>query len=138
MRTIKKVDHDEELFISYTESLESTEERQKELIERYFFHCHCSLCTADPHQGKNTIIGKCRNPECKLPVVFTMQGKRKNLEKKSLALKRTLSLELNDLKVKQFMQGAETKSRKFQSGNSISFQEQNAHVGFQIFLKAIW
>lgn len=46
VHVVKDVDGGQELTISYVELLQSTNKRQKELKESYFFECQCTRCLA--------------------------------------------------------------------------------------------
>lgn len=63
IRTIRPVKDDEEITISYIESIERGEDRRDKLLERYLFKCKCQTCQADT--GNNfALVGKCPNSVC--------------------------------------------------------------------------
>ncbi len=46
VRSLRDIDQDEEIFISYVDITDNPWQRQKELSERYFFRCDCVECKA--------------------------------------------------------------------------------------------
>jgi hypothetical protein len=49
-RTLKPIQKDSEIFISYIESTDSTKSRLDELAMRYYFNCNCTKCKRAPGQ----------------------------------------------------------------------------------------
>ncbi|XP_065066385.1 histone-lysine N-methyltransferase SMYD3-like [Rhopilema esculentum] len=63
IRSIKTISKNDEVTISYIESLETRDNRIKELKERYFFQCTCYTCSKES-EFDGLIIGKCQNKQC--------------------------------------------------------------------------
>eukprot|EP00794_Sanderia_malayensis_P009249 gene9249-10226_t len=61
IRPVRPISQSEEIVISYIECLETTEERQRELLERYFFKCQCARCQESLANGSDSVITKCSN-----------------------------------------------------------------------------
>ena len=73
IRAIKEIAIDEEISISYIETLETIDSKQKELRQRYFFQCSCTLCSKD--EGTDSWQkGKCQNGSCGKAVLPTEKG----------------------------------------------------------------
>lgn len=49
-RSLRPIDKDSEIFISYIESTDSTKSRLDELASRYYFSCNCTKCKRAPGQ----------------------------------------------------------------------------------------
>ena len=63
VRTIQHLRSNEEITISYIESIISRGARQNELQEQYLFKCTCEKCIADSSL-MSVLIGKCANADC--------------------------------------------------------------------------
>ena len=74
IRSIKTISKNDEVTISYIESLETRYNRIKELKDRYFFQCTCNTCSKES-EFDGLIIGKCQNEQCCSTVLVNKCGK---------------------------------------------------------------
>ena len=60
VRSLRKIERDEEITISYVDSTNPFRRRQQELKERYFFECQCSSCREGPTLHQDLLLsGHC-------------------------------------------------------------------------------
>lgn len=85
IRNIRNISKDEEIAISYSESMLPTMQRRQELNERYFFTCTCFLCNwrqnmctdvkklMSPAYERDLLVTalRCNNQYCGSPVFLT-------------------------------------------------------------------
>ncbi|KAL1918701.1 uncharacterized protein VTP21DRAFT_2723 [Calcarisporiella thermophila] len=65
IRCLRDIEEGEELTISYVDIALPTEERRRELLERYFFICNCDLCQKrKPSDIDLRCAFKCSNQNC--------------------------------------------------------------------------
>ncbi|KAJ4947872.1 hypothetical protein JOQ06_009903 [Pogonophryne albipinna] len=51
LRAVRDINPEEELTISYIETLSLTEDRRRQLEDQYHFTCHCQLCDSQEKDG---------------------------------------------------------------------------------------
>ncbi|KAK2738631.1 hypothetical protein FQN57_006949 [Myotisia sp. PD_48] len=56
LRAVRNIEKDEQVYISYVDSTNPFETRQKELSERYFFQCKCSKCLLKGNTREDTFL----------------------------------------------------------------------------------
>lgn len=70
IRSIRNIELEEELCISYTELMRPQSVRQEELKKQYYFECTCSRCLKEVEQGSEMNGLKCANKKCSNAVGF--------------------------------------------------------------------
>ncbi|KAM9765571.1 histone-lysine N-methyltransferase SMYD3 [Menidia menidia] len=56
LRAVRDINPEEELTISYIETLSLTEDRQRQLEEQYHFTCHCQRCQTQEDQQEDRLM----------------------------------------------------------------------------------